>query len=357
MTEPTTRRRFLHQTFAFSAAAVLAGCGGEQSVPVTTTAPVTTPAPVAPPVTPSAPPTVVNLLAVGDWGSQSNITAQTRVAAAMQSYVAANKVSTDAVLMLGDNFYGPLTGGASSTRWKTQFEDMYPASVFNCPFYGMLGNHDYQVEPVDKAAAELAYAAQGTSRWKMPARYYSIALPANDPIVTIVVLDTNRPNEPAQPPPPDSTYFTPTATDVTAQQEWLQKTLSQAPPTAFRMIAAHHPVYSNGAHGDNNTLIGSVDPLLRKHAPHVYLAGHDHDMQHLEFAGHPTSFVLSGGGGAELAALRDRLVAQGPYAREVHGFTHLQVTATLTTVRMIDDAGNLLHAFQKTPDGTVTMIA
>jgi hypothetical protein len=40
--------------------------------------------------------------------------------------------------------------------------------------------------------------------------------------------------------------------------------------------------------------------LWRRHNADLYLSGHDQDLQHLEFKGHPTSFVISGGGGAEL---------------------------------------------------------
>ena len=56
--------------------------------------------------------------------------------------------------------------------------------------------------------------------------------------------------------------------------------------------------------GDHKVLIQDWEPLLRKHRAHLYLAGHDHDLQHLEFEGHPTSFVSSGAGGADLYDLK-----------------------------------------------------
>ena len=78
------------------------------------------------------------LLILGDWGYE-DFTAQSRVAGAMQRYVHGHGIKTDALLMLGDNWYGPLPGGAESERWKTQFEEMYPKSVFDCPAYAILG--------------------------------------------------------------------------------------------------------------------------------------------------------------------------------------------------------------------------
>jgi hypothetical protein len=35
--------------------------------------------------------------------------------------------------------YGELAGGAHSPRWQNQFEEMYPADVFACPAYAILG--------------------------------------------------------------------------------------------------------------------------------------------------------------------------------------------------------------------------
>ncbi len=61
-----------------------------------------------------------------------------------------------------------------------------------------------------------------------------------------------------------------------------------------------------------------------KHKVDMYLAGHDHDMQHQEFEGHPTSFVISGGGGTLLtnpkidprsAGLMDRRFVASPISR------------------------------------------
>ena len=79
----------------------------------------------------------------------------------MQDYVQARGIKTDALLMLGDNWYGPLPGGVKDERWKTQFEEMYPKSVFDCPAYAILGNHDYQRMPESKVDAELEYAKAG----------------------------------------------------------------------------------------------------------------------------------------------------------------------------------------------------
>lgn len=45
-----------------------------------------------------------------------------------------------------------------------------------------------------------------------------------------------------------------------------------------------------------------------------WLSGHDHDVQHLEFKGNQRSFVISGGGGAELVNWTKPSEARGPWA-------------------------------------------
>jgi 3',5'-cyclic AMP phosphodiesterase CpdA len=78
----------------------------------------------------------------------------------------------------------------------------------------------------------------------------------------------------------------------------------EAPCHSIFRVAAHHHLYSNGQHRDNPKLIAQWDYLLRRHNVDLYLSGHDHDLQHLEFKGHPTSFIISGGGGAEPVGCR-----------------------------------------------------
>jgi tartrate-resistant acid phosphatase type 5 len=86
------------------------------------------------------------------------------------------------------------------------------------------------------------------------------------------------------------------------------------------------------------------------------MAGHDHDLQHLEFEGRPTTHFLSGGGGADLYVLKVDGLDRGPYAQEVHGFSHLSVTRSALELRHVDADGRFLYGITKTPAGTVTVL-
>ena len=330
-----SRRRFLRQTLAFSALAAIG------SIPDFAR-------------TGAADPSAADLLMIGDWGYDSSREAQAAVARAMRSYVQTNHLKTQALLMLGDNWYGALEGGVKSDRWQTQFEQMYAKDVFNCPAYAILGNHDYQRWPESKVDAELAYARAEKSRWTMPARWYRFEFPEQNPLVTFIALDSNMPFADGR--AMHGVSFTLTPQQQADQLAWLETELIRPRTTPFLVVMGHHPVYSDGPHGDHPVLVRDWDPLFRKYKVDLYLAGHDHDMQHLEFENHPTSFFLSGGGGADLYDLKVDPSKRGPYAQKVYGFSHLSVTQEEIRLWHLDQNGRVLHGFRKTPQGaTMTL--
>jgi hypothetical protein len=330
-----SRRRFLRQSFAFSALATLGSLPGMAAAL-------------------SSDPTAADLLMVGDWGYDDDHAAQSKVAAAMRHYTQEGRLRTQALLMLGDNWYGALDGGVRSLRWQTQFEAMYPAEAFDCPAYAILGNHDYQRWPESKVDVELEYARMGKTRWTMPARWYRFEFPAENPLVTFLALDSNMPFTDGS--SSRGRDFTLTPQQQAEQLAWLEAELKRPRTAPYLLVMGHHPVYSDGKHGDQPVLVRDWDPLFRKYKVDLYLAGHDHDLQHLEFEGHPTSFFLSGGGGADLFDLKIDPTKRGPYAQKVYGFSHLSVTPQQMTLRHLDADGRQIHAFTKTPKGEVKVI-
>ncbi len=72
------------------------------------------------------------------------------------------------MITCGDNYHGNGIASADSPRWKTEFEDIYNHPSLQIPWYPSLGNHDNR----GKVDAEIAYSKL-SSRWKLPARYYT----------------------------------------------------------------------------------------------------------------------------------------------------------------------------------------
>ena len=274
----------------------------------------------------------VELLAFGDWGWPDSHEQQ-EVARTMASYARTRHVRFDAALLLGDNFYGRV----DESRWRTDFEEVYDVEALAMPFYAALGNHDYSARNVE---SELDRASRHPhSRWRMPARWYRVELPPEAPLVSVLVLDSN---------------VEPLGDAWHEEQAWLERELARPRPGKWLVAIAHHPLFSNGEHGDSKRLIESWGPLFRQHKLDFYLSGHDHDLEHLELDGWPTSFVVAGGGGAEAGAIeRDD---RGPFARARHGFFHLHLDAREARGTLLSESGKELHEFSRSLDGTVRVL-
>jgi tartrate-resistant acid phosphatase type 5 len=371
-----SRRNLLKQTFAYSAAAMT---GLQSNLVHAATVPIIDNA--------------NHFLMFGDWGDYDGTgpnylaTAdQKAVKNAMVSYInllrnnskIANSAWTPyASVLLGDNFYGDALAGTTDPRWNLLFENMYPKS--HMPgFWVTLGNHDYDGPDANpKYKVELDYA-KINSRWILPNRWYR----RDAPNMTLFMLDTNR-------------YDGMSKADWDAQMSWLRAQLASTtlPVKPFVTICAHHPMYSNGHHGDGATTYNAstkkfqrtdlheiVDIILRNKVPiDCYISGHDHDMQHMEFAYKSgtitkdlrTSFVISGGGGRTLYDDPDLTLPHGGFIAETDtvaatyqnnkkyrnvsfGFTHMMVNQTQMVVRMLNQNNVVIHQFTKTiqPDGS-----
>lgn len=335
----TSRRDFLRQTVAFSA---LAAMHPGQLLAQDFAGPAPAPNPGNP-----------HMLLLGDWGADHYPQQQRATAEAMKRFVDDQHVHPEAVFLLGDNWYGNMLGGLSCSRWQTDFEQMYPTSHLNCPFYAVLGNHDYEHRIDSKVELELAYSQHVKTRWTMPGRFYSFTWPERNPVITFLCLDTNLPGTKDDPFP---WSFTMKKDHVEEQETWFRAQLAKPRTTPFVAVVCHHPLYTNGIHKDNHLLLKRWGDLVRQARIDFWITGHDHDLQHIEFAGHPTSFVISGGGGAELVDWTTDPASRGPFGAKVLGFSDLEIVDGNVLIRHLDSNNRELHVFRKTPQGRVDIL-
>ncbi len=297
----------------------------------------------------AAEPGDLHLLMIGDFGSGE--APQTAVANSLRRYAEMLGARPEWLLLLGDNFYrnSKLGGGLSAARWQSGFEEMYPASSFPGACPAVLGNHDYH-DTVGGQEMQLAYARAGGTRWTLPGKWYRLELRN---VATFLFLDTNLRSVSGKADLKDPTQkLKPslTAEEEAAQWNWLAEQLAskRAP---FTVVVGHHPVYSNGVHGDSKELVEKLAPMLQAAGVHLYLCGHDHDLQHLELEGLKTTFVLSGGGGARARELKNA-ARKMPFGTAVNGFSHLQINPQRALLRHLDANGKQIHAFTKNVDHT-----
>lgn len=279
----------------------------------------------------------LEFLAVGDFGSGSKN--QFAVAQAMVKYSESLGKPADGLLLLGDNFYGPMPGGVKSERWQTGFSEPYPAKVFPAPCWAILGNHDYHDTPGNEQV-QLGYAASldRKTRWTMPGKCYRVDFPQ----VTFLMIDTNWKSISGG----GQGNRKPCLSDEekAVQLAWLEKQLA-SPRAPFTVVCGHHPIYSDSKHGDTPPLVKELGPMLEKAGVHLYLCGHDHDLQHLELDGLRTSYVISGGGGASLYP--HEKTRKNSAVFETFGFSHLSLSNERLVLRHIDPSGKIVHAFSK----------
>lgn len=324
-----TRREALRRTVVFAAGAAVAGRGTLLS---------------AKPAAADLGSNGIHVLALGDYGTKGDANQQA-VANAMATFAKSLDVPLSAVLALGDNFYRTLT----PERFDNHFEKLYSVDGLNCPFYVCAGNHDYGTSKYDeqdgKLQMQLDYAKNNPdSRWKMPAKWYSLELPnAEAPLVKVVVLDGN--------------YWPGALTpkEKVAQRRFLKAELNKPTDARWLWVVNHFPIFSECKHrGDNKALIREWGKLIQEHPVSLCLAGHDHTMQHLRVEGYSPSFLVSGAGGAKLYDVRPS--KRGFVDGHQLGFTHIHVTPDALQAQFIDATGKCLHRFQRDPGGKVTVL-
>lgn len=275
----------------------------------------------------------LRLLTLGDWGIDAP--ARVEVGKAMADY-ADKTFHPSAVLLLGDNFYVKLTG-INDPRIGEFFERTYDARKLNVPFYAVMGNHDYSTKNLP---IEMEYARKNDTRLKIPSRWYRLDLPAEKPLVTILMLDSDAPPSLMS------------QADWDAENKWLDVELAK-PHAPWLVCCAHHDIFGNGSHGDNGVLMNTWGMRFKDAGVDFYVCGHEHTLQHLEVEKWPMSFVVAGGGGAKTKPmLKDK---RGPFSSSTYGFASFRFTPDAAEVNLINGGGKTVHAFTREKSGRVTV--
>ncbi|WP_207429760.1 tartrate-resistant acid phosphatase type 5 family protein [Pedobacter sp. SYSU D00535] len=284
-------------------------------------------------------PQSLNFILMGDWGRNGE-DHQRQVAVQMGKTAA--ELKADFIISTGDNFYPSGVVSEYDPLWKTSFEDIYTAFSLQWDWYPILGNHDYKSNP----DAQVAYS-KISRRWKMPARYYSKKFYINGDSskqVLIAFIDTN----PLIPQFYKNREYGPNvrSQDSTAQKKWLEGVLSDPSPNIlYKIVVGHHPLYTAGSRTDGydtKAVRNSLNSILERHQVDLYLAGHEHSLQHLKPAGTTHHFVS--GAASEVTGVHK--LAEARFAASRYGFMIFSVTEPHIVVQVIDQRGKVLYTSQ-----------
>lgn len=172
---------------------------------------------------------------VGDGGDR-----EFRTAAAIEAQAEIDRY--DILMLLGDNVY---PAGDPERIRATVFEPFGPLLDAGTELFAILGNHD-EISGTGDAQLE----ALG-----MPGRWYAVERGE----MLGIALDSTIPTDPDQ-------------------LAWLEETLAASDAT-WKLVGFHHPPYSSGPHGSNETVRETFVPLFERYGVQIVFSGHEHDYQ------------------------------------------------------------------------------
>jgi hypothetical protein len=256
------------------------------------------------------------------------------------------------VFLLGDNVYAE----GSRRDIQSRFDDIYaPLLQRGVVFHAALGNHDVtgcEANPMNPLPADAgAYIKEYNCNvpyhlehtpfgYVLGRRYYSVAIPVNNPLVEVFVLDSNTLK---------GSQSKLLLREDTAQLQWLDQALG-ASRARWKIVTMHHPTQSpttsaktfflvpiGGGRTREFQLDQQLTPILLRHHVDAVFAGHNHFYARM-VPKDGIRYFVSGGGGRKtygFSADPQNVAAGGDY----YHFVSVHVTPATFTYRAIDSTG------------------
>jgi tartrate-resistant acid phosphatase type 5 len=246
---------------------------------------------------------------------------------------------------IADNFYENGIANVTDPQWDVSFHDVYSAASLDIPWYPILGNHDYHVDPTPQIERSFE---EDETMWTFPSRYYVYNYTLSDgAIVSVVNIDTqliDTDHDDTSFVYEDKNWRRTRSNHLT----WIDETLlEQSKYATWLVVTGHYPIYSVGVNGDNSVLLKYLSPILTKHKVHMYIAGHDHNNQYATM-NDGICYVVCGQGagrgpfGAEGVKFYG-ISASSPFQKffiSESGFAYGEVDSSTFNVTFVDVHGN-----------------
>lgn len=267
---------------------------------------------------------------IGDWGRNGQY-GQQELADMMD--LAGRKIEPEFIISTGDNFYPNGIASTSDPYWISSYENIYDGHTLFCPWYVILGNHDYR----GNYQAQIDYT-QISQRWNMPEQYYFKDIVTDDGAsVRFVFIDTTPLNDEYY---EEEKYAKVHDQDTTAQLEWIDKTLDV--DVDWKIVVGHHPLYTGGKRADDKMWVRMhIEKLLTKHNVHLYFAGHEHDLQHIKNDQLPTHHIISGSGSE---VRKTGMMEHSIFAKAIQGFVSSSITKDSIYNQFVDYNGEVIYS-------------
>jgi len=266
---------------------------------------------------------------IGDWGRKGESGQQVL---ADQMGKIADVVEPDFIVSAGDNFYPDGVASVEDYQWIVSYEQVYKSFSLNCPWYVVLGNHDYR----GNVEAQIAYSER-SRRWNLPQRFFHKDFESDGVKTRILFLDTS--------PFEDKYYSEEKYKDKVAQQDtvaqliWIDSMLN-TDQFDWKLVVGHHPMYTGGKRADEiNTVRQHLENLLLRHNVQLYFAGHEHDIQHIKPKGQMHHIISGAGSDIRETGMLDISL----FARSVQSFADVSITKDSLHFQFIDYKGDIIY--------------
>jgi acid phosphatase type 7 len=187
---------------------------------------------------------------------------------------------------------------AIRSQWRRFDQITKPIRDRHIPYYPSRGNHD--------VAGTCSYLNEVRDKFESGNKLYYRFDSGN---LRFIALDT----------------ASPLADTASPQYLWLEQELQLAKKeNKFVVPFFHEAIFSVGTHaGENRKLRSVLHPLFKAYGVKVVFQGHDH--LYYRTRRDDITYVVTGGGGAPLYAVRPELMEKGDVARSIHHFCLAQV--------------------------------
>jgi len=263
----------------------------------------------------------------GWWGQDE----QRKVAGAMDKIGA--ECAYDFIVSTGDNFYDSGVASVSDVLWSMSYENVYTGAHLQCPWYVVLGNHDYRGAP----SAEIQYS-QMSNRWTLPSSYYRKQFDfGNNETIDLFFMDSNPYQKDML--SAGSSYPELNALDTIYQDGWIDSWLRNS-SSDWKLVFGHHPIYTCGMRKNQRQFMRKFEGLFNETHVDAYFCGHEHDLQVHKPIGTVTYFVSGGGG--------NKRAIQTPFdftrfAQSSLGFMVVEILNGKMTVTSYNENGQVLY--------------
>lgn len=248
----------------------------------------------------------VRFIVTGDTGTGGK--GQYLVASAIEEKC--KKSGCDFGILLGDNIYNNGVENIDDPQFITKFEKPYQSLDFK--LYLILGNHDYR----GNIQAQIDYTGR-SKKWNMPGSTYSFS----KDMIDFFAIDTNRPDK--------------------KQQTELISLLENS-KAKWKIVFGHHPRYTNSVYKGkiSPAITDMLDNALCNRAD-LYLAGHEHDKQHLKAVCGVEHLILGSGAGIRLSGYGENTL----FAKSSLGFGWFEADHSKIFFQVMDTSGNVEYEY------------